>query len=258
MALVTGGSRGIGRAVAEALLADGNFDVAVLSRADTACKVGLEKKQSEESGSNLIGDHRSHTSPLLSLKCDVRQSTQVARAFQEAETHFGAPVSVLVNAAGVSIDSLLARASDEDISNVVQTNLIGSLYSSRTLVQGLLRRRWQRGGAIVSISSIVGHTHGDAGQVVYAASKAGLLGMTRSLAREVSPRGIRVNAVAPGLIRTDMTDSLLSSLRGAQILSQIPLQRVGTAAEVADTVLFLIRSEYITGQVFTVDGGLSL
>lgn len=228
--LVTGGNRGIGRAIAEAFLADGH-KVAATSRSGGGVPDGV-----------------------LGVSCDITDPAQVETAYAEVE-HANGPVEVLVANAGITKDTLVMRMTDQDFESVVATNLTGSFRVAKRAIRPMVKNRF---GRIVLISSVVG-LYGSAGQVNYAASKSGLVGLARSLAREVGSRGITVNLVAPGFIETDMTaeldDTLVQSYRKA-----IPLGRMGTVADVAGTVQFLAgdRGGYITGAVIPVDGGLGM
>jgi 3-oxoacyl-[acyl-carrier protein] reductase len=226
---VTGGNRGIGRAIAEAFLAAGDR-VAVTSR----------------SGGGPTG--------ALDVRCDVTDGAQVEAAFATIEEAHG-PVEVLVANAGITSDTLLLRMSDDDWASVLDTNLTGSFRLAKRAAKGMLRLRR---GRIVFISSVVGLL-GSAGQVNYAASKAGLVGMARSIARELGSRSITANVVAPGFIETDMTGVLTDEQKKA-ILAQVPLGRYGSATEVAETVLWLTGpgAAYVTGAVVPVDGGLGM
>lgn len=227
--LVTGGNRGIGRAIAEAFLAQGDR-VAVTTRSGGAPEGALD------------------------VRCDVTDAAAVEAAYAEVEAAHG-PVEVLVANAGITSDTLLLRMSEDDWSRVLDTNLTGSFRLAKRASKGMLRLKR---GRIVFISSVVGLT-GSAGQVNYAASKAGLVGMARSIARELGSRGITANVVAPGFIETDMTAVLDDSQKDA-IRSQVPLQRYGTTDEVAQTVLWLTGpgAAYVTGAVVPVDGGLGM
>ena len=228
-ALVTGGNRGIGLAIARRLAAGGDA-VTVTSR----------------SGEDVDG--------LTVARCDVRDAAAVDEAFALAEKAHG-PVEVLVANAGITRDQLLALMSEDDFTAVVDTNLTGAYRVAKRAVRGMIRLRR---GRIIFISSVVGLL-GSGGQVNYAASKAGLVGLARSLARELGSRSITVNVVAPGLVDTDMTATLPEDRRAA-ILGSVPLGRFATIDEVAATVAFLASADaaYITGAVIPVDGGLGM
>jgi 3-oxoacyl-[acyl-carrier protein] reductase len=227
--LVTGGNRGIGRAIAEAFRDLGD-DVAITYR----------------SGEPPEG--------FLAVRCDVTSSEDVERAFSEVEAAQG-PVEVLVANAGITDDTLLLRMGDDAWDRVIETNLTGSFRVAKRAARGMLRARR---GRIVFISSVVGLL-GSAGQVNYAASKSGLVGMARSIARELGSRGITANVVAPGFVETEMTETLSDELR-TTYLAQIPLGRYATSAEVAGTVTWLAgdAAAYVTGAVIPVDGGLGM
>jgi 3-oxoacyl-[acyl-carrier protein] reductase len=227
VALVTGGNRGIGLATALRL---------------------------RESGCTVVVGSRSGEAPegLAAVRLDVSSPDSIAAAFDEIEEKFGA-VTVLVANAGITRDTLLMRMTDEDIDVVLQTNLAGSIRLARRAMKGMLRAKT---GRIVFVSSVV-WALGSAGQVNYAASKAGLVGAARSLAREVGSRGITVNVIAPGFVETDMTAELDDDRRAA-ILGGIPLGRYAQPSEIADVVDFLVTASYVTGAVIPVDGGLGM
>ncbi len=227
--LVTGGNRGIGRAIAEAFLANGDR-VAVTTRSGGAPEGALD------------------------VRCDITDQEAVDAAFARIEEEHG-PVEVLVANAGITADTLVLRMSDDDWSSVIDTNLTGSFRLAKRAAKGMLRLRR---GRLVFISSVVGLL-GSAGQVNYAASKAGLVGMARSLARELGSRSITANVVAPGFIETDMT-SVLTDDQKTAIKTQVPLGRYGSVDEVAETVLWLTGqgASYVTGAVIPVDGGLGM
>jgi 3-oxoacyl-[acyl-carrier protein] reductase len=227
--LVTGGNRGIGLAIAQSFAA---------------------------AGDRVAITHRSGEQPegLFGVRCDVTDPAQVDRAFDEVAEHQG-PVEVLVANAGITQDTLLLRMSDSDWDTVIDTNLSGSFRVARRAAKGMLRLRK---GRIIFISSVVGLL-GSAGQVNYAASKAGLVGMARSIARELGSRGITANVVAPGFVETEMTAALPAE-KQAEYKAQIPLQRYAAAGEVAAVVRFLASdgAGYVTGAVVPVDGGLGM
>jgi 3-oxoacyl-[acyl-carrier protein] reductase len=227
IALVTGGNRGIGLATALRLREDG-YTVVVGSRSGEAPE-GLE-----------------------AVVLDVSDPASIEVAYTQIEERFGS-VGVLVANAGITRDALLMRMSDDDIDVVLQTNLAGSIRLARRAMKGMIRAR---SGHVILVGSVV-WALGSAGQVNYAAAKAGLVGAARSLAREVGSRGIAVNVVAPGFVETDMTAELDDSQRSA-ILGGIPLGRYAQPSEIADVVSFLASSSYITGAVIPVDGGLGM
>jgi 3-oxoacyl-[acyl-carrier protein] reductase len=227
--LVTGGNRGIGKAIAEAFVAQGD-QVAITYR----------------SGEPPEG--------MLGVRCDVTDAESVEAAFTEIEAAHG-PVEILVANAGITQDTLVLRMSDDDWSRVIDTNLTGSFRVAKRAAKGMLRLRR---GRLVFISSVVGLL-GSAGQVNYAASKAGLVGMARSLARELGSRSITANVVAPGFVETEMT-AVLPDEKKAEYKAQIPLQRYATVEEVASVVAWLGSdgAAYVTGAVIPVDGGLGM
>jgi 3-oxoacyl-[acyl-carrier protein] reductase len=227
--LVTGGNRGIGRAIADAFTAAGD-DVVVTYR----------------SGDPPDG--------VVAVRCDVTDGEAVDHAFAEVEQKFGR-VDVLVANAGITRDQLLLRMSEDDFESVLDTNLTGAFRVTKRAVRGMLRARR---GRIVLISSVVGLL-GSPGQTNYAASKAGLVGFARSLVRELGPRDITVNVVAPGFVETALT-AVLTPERQAQIKEQVPLGRTATGDEIAGVVRWLASDEaaYVTGAVIPVDGGLGM
>jgi len=227
--LITGGSRGIGLACAQRFAALGD-------------KVAVTYNSSPP------------PSEFFGVKCDVTDTAQVDAAFKAVEEHFG-PVEILVSNAGITKDTLLLRMSEADFSSVVDANLTAAFRVVKRATQGMLKARK---GRIILMSSVVGLL-GSAGQANYAASKAGLVGFARSLARELGSRSITVNVVAPGPVATDMT-AALSEDRMKELTSAVPLNRVATPEEIAGVVAFLASSDagYITGAVIPVDGGLGM
>ena len=229
VALVTGGNRGIGLATALAL---------------------------REAGFTAVAGCRSGSAPeeLPAVALDVTSTESVDDAFASVEREHG-PVEVLVANAGITRDGLILRMSDDDITEVLDTNLVGALRCARRAAKGMVRAR---SGRIVLVSSVV-WALGSAGQVNYAAAKAGLVGAGRSLARELGGRGITVNVVAPGFVETDMT-AVLGEDRTREILAQVPLARLASPREVAEAICFLAgaKAGYITGAVIPVDGGLGM
>jgi 3-oxoacyl-[acyl-carrier protein] reductase len=235
VALVTGSTRGIGRQIA-ATLAGAGARVAVSGRsAETAAEVA-----------NAIGGE------AHGFACDIADTASAAALVESVEKHFGS-CDILVNNAGITRDNLLMRLKDDDWDAVLDANLRGAFATIRAASRGMMKRRW---GRIINITSVVGVT-GNKGQANYAASKAGLIGLTKSVAKELASRNILANAVAPGFIETDMTAAMTPDAR-AELASQIPLGRLGTPGDVAGMCAFLAseHASYITGQLFVVDGGL--
>ena len=240
IALVTGASQGIGRAIAQALAADG-------------CAVALGARNREQLGA-AAEEIRGAGGEALVVGMDVTQEAEIAAGVQQVIAHFGR-LDILVNNAGVTRDQLTLRMRREDWDGVIGTNLTAAFLCSKAALAGMIRQRW---GRIINISSVVGQT-GNAGQANYAASKAGLIGLTKSLALEVASRQVTVNAVAPGFIATSMT-AHLGEKTGEKLIERIPLGRIGSAADVAAAVSFLASEAagYITGQTIAVNGGLYL
>ncbi|WP_425807233.1 3-oxoacyl-[acyl-carrier-protein] reductase [Desulfitobacterium sp. Sab5] len=241
VAVVTGAGRGIGRAIAlELARAGAQVVVNFAGHADQA-----------EKTVNMIRDLGGEA---IAAQADVSQAEDVERLIKTAVDTFG-KVDILVNNAGIARDNLLLRMKETEWDAVLNTNLKGVFLCSKAVSKGMMK---QRSGAIVNISSVVGVT-GNAGQANYAAAKAGIIGFSKSMAKELAPRGIRVNVVAPGYISTDMTESLSEEVK-LQIQQGIPLGRVGSPEEIAQAVLFLVSpaSSYITGQVLSVNGGMAM
>lgn len=241
IAVVTGGTRGIGLAIAERLAADG-YDLLLTYRGDAdAAKAASEALAS-------TGRH------IEVISADVSTAEGATATIETATKTFGR-IDVLVNNAGITRDNLIMRMSEDDWDAVLSTNLKGAFLTSKAVVRPMLR---QKSGRIINITSVVGRM-GNAGQANYAAAKAGLIGLTKTLAKEVGSRGITVNAVAPGFIDTRLTDVLPEELKKA-LLDATPLGRFGTVEDVANAVAFLAsdQASYITGQVLSVDGGMSM
>jgi len=234
-AVVTGSTRGIGRAIAE-LLAGCGAQVAV---------VGRDQSRADEAASAIGGKCRG-------FACDVSDTSAVTKLVADVEAAFGG-IDILVNNAGITRDNLVMRLKDEDWDAVQNANLRGAFAAIRAVSRGMMKRR---SGRIINIASVVGIT-GNKGQANYAASKAGLIALTKSVAKELGSRNILVNAVAPGLIETEMTAGMTGEARAA-MSGMIPLGRLGTAQDVAGLVAFLAseHASYITGQTFVVDGGM--
>jgi 3-oxoacyl-[acyl-carrier protein] reductase len=234
-AFVTGSTRGIGLAVARALH-DAGARVAIVGR-----DAGRARSVAVELGDGATG-----------VGCDVASDPEVAAAIAAAEAAIG-PIDILVNNAGLTRDNLLLRLTPADWDAVLAANLTGAFHTTRAVIKGMMKRRW---GRIINITSVVGIT-GNKGQANYAASKAGLIGFTKSVAREYASRGILANCVAPGFIETDMTSGLPDEAR-ASLLEDIALGRMGRPEDVAGAVLFLASdlAGYVTGQVLVVDGGM--
>lgn len=239
-ALVTGASRGIGAAIALRLAREGaRVAVNYAGRADAAADVVA---RIEAAGGEAFA-----------LQCDISEAEGCAALVISAAEQLGS-LDILVNNAGITRDGLLVRMSDEDWSAVIDTNLSGAFYATRAAAKMMMKART---GSIINIASVVG-IMGNAGQVNYSAAKAGLIGMTKSVARELASRNVRANAVAPGFIMTDMTEAMPEAAR-ENVQKAIALGRLGTADDVAATVAFLASDDasYITGQVIAVDGGMT-
>jgi len=237
-ALVTGASRGIGKAIALELAASG-FRVLCVSR-------------SLASSQPVVDEINSSGGEAKGYAVDVSNAQEVKAVCDVVLKEWGV-VDVLVNNAGITRDGLMIRMSDEDWNSVIQTNLSSCFTWTRELIRPMARARW---GRVINIASVIGLI-GNAGQANYAAAKAGIIGMTKSVAKEFAARNITANVVAPGFIQTDMTDVLNDEVK-EQIMKNIPMKRMGTPKDISDVVSFIAseRSNYITGQVFTVDGGM--
>ena len=236
VALVTGGSRGIGAAISRELGSAG---------ARVAVNYRSGKEPAEEIAAEIGG---------IALAANVGDPAEAKELIERVESELG-DIDVLVNNAGITRDTLIARMSDQEWEEVIETNLRGTFNTCRAVARKMLKRR---SGAIVNLTSVVG-IHGNPGQANYAASKAGIIGLTKALARELGSRGVRANAVAPGYISTELTDVLSEEIRGA-ILANTPMGRLGSPEDVAAAVRFLCSDEaaFITGDVLLVDGGLGM
>jgi 3-oxoacyl-[acyl-carrier protein] reductase len=241
VALVTGGSRGIGAAVSREL-------------GDAGAEVVVNYVSSAEAAEAVCAEIREAGGSARAVAGDISTPEGAAALVDEVESDVG-PIAVLVCNAGITRDNLIMKLSDDDWRAVVDTNLGGAFFTCRAVARPMLKRR---AGAIVTMSSVVG-VHGNAGQTNYAASKAGLIGLTKALAKELGGRGIRVNAIAPGYISTELTDALPEAAREA-ILAGTPLGRLGDPADVARAVRFLVSdaAAFVTGDVLAVDGGLGI
>ena len=241
-AIVTGAARGIGREIAISFYKKGYNVVMNYAGNDKAAEETI--RLCKESGDGNI----------ISVKGDVSKE-DTARALVDAAMNEFGTIDVVVNNAGITKDTLMAMMKTDDFDRVIDVNLKGAFLLTQKTLKPMMKKRY---GRIINISSVVG-VHGNAGQVNYAASKAGLIGMTKSIAKELAGRNITVNAVAPGMIATDMTDSLSDKTKD-QIKSTIPAGRMGTPDDIANAVLFLAdeKSGYITGQVLMVDGGMGM
>jgi 3-oxoacyl-[acyl-carrier protein] reductase len=237
-ALVTGASRGIGKACAEVLASTGHR-IVVAARS-------VERLEETASAVRVAG------SEAFVIEIDLSEAESIANGISKAVKEFGR-IDILVNNAGITKDGLAVRMKQADWEIVLQTNLSGSFYAIQQVLPGMMRERW---GRIVNISSVVGEM-GNPGQANYVASKAGLIGLTKSLAQEVGSRNITVNAVAPGFIETDMTHDLRDELK-QKLLGETPLKRMGTPLDIASAIKFLVSDDasFITGHVLDVNGGI--
>ncbi len=237
--IVTGATRGIGKEIA-------------LTLAQNGANIAINYRNYNEEVEELINSIKEFGVDAIAVKCDVSKSDEVDNFISEVKNHFSS-IDVLVNNAGITKDGLLLRMKEEDFNSVLDVNLKGTFNTTKSISPIMIK---QKHGKIINISSVVGIV-GNAGQCNYAASKAGVIGFSKSVARELASRNINVNVVAPGYINTDMTKSLPDKVKD-EILKSIPMKKMGDPKEVANLVLFLSSSlsDYITGQVINVDGGM--
>lgn len=238
-AIVTGGTRGIGREIAMTL-------------AENGANIAINYRKYNEEIENLLEELRTLGVRALAIKCDISNEDEVNDFIKEVKENFGS-VDILINNAGITKDGLLLRMSEKDFNDVIDVNLKGTFNMTKAVSSIMVRQRF---GKIINISSVVG-VAGNAGQCNYAASKAGVIGFSKSIARELASRNINVNVIAPGYINTDMTKVLPEKVR-EEVLKTIPMKKIGEPKEIANLVLFLSSdlSNYITGQVINVDGGM--
>ncbi len=237
--IVTGATRGIGREIA-------------LTLAQNGANIAMNYRNLNSEVEDLINEIKSFSVDALAIKCDVSITEEVDNFVKEVKSHYNT-IDVLVNNAGITKDGLILRMKEEDFDDVLDVNLKGTFNTTKSVSSIMVRQKY---GKIINISSVVGIA-GNAGQCNYAASKAGVIGFSKSVARELASRNINVNVVAPGYINTDMTKNLPDKIK-EEIIKSIPMKKIGDPKEVANLVLFLSSnlSDYITGQVINVDGGM--
>ncbi|MDV4151547.1 3-oxoacyl-[acyl-carrier-protein] reductase [Clostridium sp. AL.422] len=238
-AIVTGGSRGIGKEIARTL-------------AENGANIAINYRKYNEEIEHLVEELRALGVKVLAIKCDISNSDEVNNFINEVKENFGS-IDILINNAGITKDGLLLRMSEKDFNDVIDVNLKGTFNMTKSVSSIMIRQRF---GKIINISSVVGIA-GNAGQCNYAASKAGVIGFSKSVARELASRNINVNVIAPGYINTDMTSILPDKVK-EEVLKTIPMKKIGEPKEIANLALFLSSdlSNYITGQVINVDGGM--
>ena len=234
---ITGSTRGIGLAMAHKF-------------ASLGANIVLNGRR--EIDEELVSEFSDYGVQVVSISGDVSDSTDAKRMVEETIEKLGS-VDILVNNAGITKDKLMLKLTEEDFEQVLKVNLVGAFNMTQAVLKPMSKARQ---GAVINVSSVVGLI-GNVGQANYAASKAGLIGFTKSVAREVAARNVRVNAIAPGMIESDMTDVLSDKVKEAT-LAQIPMKRFGNTSEVAEVATFLARQEYLTGQVIAIDGGLAM
>lgn len=234
---ITGSTRGIGLAMAHKF-------------ASLGANIVLNGRR--EIDEELVSEFSDYGVQVVSISGDVSDSTDAKRMVEETIEKLGS-VDILVNNAGITKDKLMLKLTEEDFEQVLKVNLVGAFNMTQAVLKPMTKARQ---GAVINVSSVVGLI-GNVGQANYAASKAGLIGFTKSVAREVAARNVRVNAIAPGMIESDMTDVLSDKVKEAT-LAQIPMKRFGNTNEVAEVAAFLARQEYLTGQVIAIDGGLTM
>jgi 3-oxoacyl-[acyl-carrier protein] reductase len=239
IALVTGASRGIGRAIAERLATEG-------------LRVAVNYRQDEAEAQATVMSIREAGGQAEAFRADVSRADEAEALVSAVQEQFGG-LDVLINNAGIARDTLLLRMRPEDWDAVIDTNLSSVFHCTRAALRQMVRKRY---GRVINITSIAGLV-GNPGQANYAAAKAGIVGFTKSVAKELATRGITANAVAPGLIDTDLTRAMPESTRAA-LVEHIPMGRAGTPQEIADAVWYLVQAGYVTGQVLVVDGGLAM
>ncbi|KAJ2726421.1 hypothetical protein GGI07_000559 [Coemansia sp. Benny D115] len=236
-ALVTGASGGIGQAIS----------VELARRGARVLLAGRNRKRLEDLQRLVEEIDLATTQGSRILECDLRDTSSIRAMARQAEA-----VDILVNSAGISRDSLVARQGAEDLEEMMQVNLVGVMEVCKMFVPGMMRRR---SGCVVNVASVVG-LHGNVGQSAYAATKAGLVGYTKALAREAGTRGVRCNVVAPGFIHTEMTKEAVQSRVSGDLVARVPLGRLGLPEDVAHGVAYLAEAQYVAGQVLVIDGGL--